>query len=110
MMTATTRAAATFNNNQSTSTMTPPGYDRAGRDLQALDDGGVGHAAAFAHRLEAVPAAGALELVEQRRHQAGARCAERVTERNGAAVRVHLRHVRVVFLLPRQHDRRERLV
>ena len=30
---------------------------------QALDDGGVGHAAALAHRLEAPAPAGALELV-----------------------------------------------
>ena len=46
---------------------------RARGELQALDDGGVGHAAALAHRLQAVAAAGALELVEQRRHEAGAR-------------------------------------
>jgi hypothetical protein len=39
--------------------------------LQPLDDGGVGHAAALAHGLEAVAAAGALELVEQRGHELG---------------------------------------
>src|SRR4051794_39609790 len=70
--------------------------------LQALDDRGVGHAAALAHRLQAVTAAGALELVEQRRHEAGAGAAERVAERDGAAVHVDLAHVGVVLLLPRQ--------
>ena len=57
---------------------------------EALDDGGVGHAAALAHRLQAVAAAGALELVEQRGHQPGAGAAERVAEGDGAAVDVDL--------------------
>jgi hypothetical protein len=60
---------------------------------KALDDGGVGHAAALAHRLEAVAAAGALELVEQGGHELGARAAERVAEGDGAAVDVDLAHV-----------------
>ena len=37
--------------------------------VEPLDDGGVGHAAALAHREQAVAAAGALELVEQRGQQ-----------------------------------------
>ena len=41
-----------------------------GRGLaEAFDDGGVGHASAFAHRLQPEAAAGALEFVDQRRHQ-----------------------------------------
>src|SRR5262245_49047192 len=40
---------------------------------EALDDGGVGHAAALAHGLQSVTAAGALELVEQRGQELGAR-------------------------------------
>ena len=42
------------------------------RLAQALDDGGVGHAATFTHRLQAVAAAGALEFVEQGCHELGA--------------------------------------
>ena len=45
----------------------------AARKSQSFDDRGVGHAAALAHRLQAVAAAGALELVQQRRHQPRAR-------------------------------------
>ena len=56
--------------------------------LQPLDDRGVGQAAAFAHRLQAVAAARALELVEQRGQQPGARSAERVTEGDRPAVDV----------------------
>src|SRR5688500_15958623 len=70
------------------------------RSAQALDDRRVGHAAALAHGLQAPAAAGALELVEQCGHELGAGAAERVTEGDGAAVRVHLAHVRVVLLLP----------
>src|SRR3954471_22190441 len=77
---------------------------------QALDDRGVGHAAALAHRLETPAAAGALELVEQGGHQPATRAAERVPERDRAAIHVHLLHVRAVLLLPGQDDGRERLV
>ena len=44
--------------------------------------------AALAHRLEAVAAAGALELAEQRGHEPAPRAAERVAERDRAAVHV----------------------
>ena len=47
---------------------------------EAFDDGGVGHAAALAHGLEAVATAGGLELVEQRRHQPHTGRAERMTD------------------------------
>src|SRR4051812_45087293 len=77
---------------------------------QALDDGGVGLAAALAHRLQPVAAAGALELVQQRRHQPGTGRAERVAERDRAAVDVDLGQVGAGLLLPREHHRREGLV
>src|SRR5690606_11406992 len=77
---------------------------------EALDDGDVGLAAALAHGLEAVAAAGLLEVVEHRGHQASTGGAERVAESDGAAHRVHLRHVGVQLLLPGEHDRREGLV
>src|SRR5947199_1516119 len=81
---------------------------RAGHLPQALDDGGVGHPAALAHGLQAEAPAAALELVEEGRHEAGARAAQGVTQGDGAAVDVDLLHVGVVLLLPRQHDRGER--
>src|SRR3977135_3878765 len=37
-----------------------------------LDDGGVGHAAALAHRLQTIPPAALLQGVDQRGHDAGA--------------------------------------
>src|ERR1700716_3854163 len=77
---------------------------------EALDDGGVGHAAAFAHGLQAPAAAGALELVEQGGHELGPRAAERMTRGDGSAVDVDLAHVGVVLLLPGQHHRGEGLV
>src|SRR5579859_1042948 len=58
--------------------------------LQPLDDGGVGLAAALAHGLQAVPAARALKLVEQLGQQDRPGSAERVAQRDRAAVRVGL--------------------
>src|SRR4029077_19187927 len=75
------------------------------RSAQALDDGGVRQAAAFAHRLQAVAAARALELVDERRHETGARAAQWMPEGDGPPVDIDLLHVRVVLLGPRQHDR-----
>ena len=68
--------------------------------LQPLDDRDVRLAAALAHRLQAVAAVRALELVEQRGHEPGAGGAERMPERDRAAVDVHLGEVGVRFLLP----------
>src|SRR6478752_1265346 len=53
---------------------------------EALDDRRVRHTAALAHRLQAVAAAAALELVDERRHEPRPRTAERVTEGDRAAV------------------------
>src|SRR4051812_11379921 len=77
---------------------------------QPLNDRDVGLTAAFAHRLQAVTAAGALELVQHRRHQTRAGRAERVTERDRAAVHIHLGEVGAGFLLPGEDDRCECLV
>src|SRR5712671_5317257 len=77
---------------------------------QALDDHGVGHAAALTHHLQAPAAVGALELVQEGGGEAGAGAAERVTEGDGTAVHVDLRHVGVVLLFPREHHGSERLV
>ena len=59
---------------------------------------------------EAVASAGALELVERLGEEHRARAAERMAEGDGAAVGVHLLHVRVDLLRPREHDGGERLV
>jgi hypothetical protein len=59
----------------------------------ALDDRRGAQAAAAAHRLQAVAAAAPLQLVQQRYHQSRARGAERVAERDGAAVDVNALHV-----------------
>src|SRR5690606_17293663 len=77
---------------------------------QSFDDRYIRLPAALAHRLQAVAAARALELVQQRRHQLGSARAERMTERDGAAVHVGA-FVRVTrFLQPRHHHRSERLI
>src|SRR5438270_7799956 len=81
-------------------TRTPPWSSTA----EPFDDGDVGLAAAFAHGLQAVAAAGALELVEQGCHQADAGGAQRVAQGDGATVDVDLGEVGARLPLPRQHD------
>src|SRR3546814_17498414 len=66
------------------------GTIRRGCRLEALDDGDVGLAAALAHGLQAVATTGALELGEEGGHEPCPRGPEGVTERDGAAVDVHL--------------------
>src|SRR5262249_9530065 len=57
---------------------------------QSFENGDVGLTAPFAHRLQPPTLAGALELAEERRHEARPRRAERVPERDGAAIHVDL--------------------
>src|SRR5947199_3689851 len=78
--------------------------------LEPLDDGDVGLAAALAHRLQAVAAAGALELVQQRGHEPGAGRAERVAETDRTAVHVDLVEIGLRLSLPREQHGCERLV
>ena len=73
---------------------------------EPLDDGDVGLTAAFAHGLQAVALARALELMEHRGHQAGAGRAEGVAKRDGAAVHVGLGVVVSDVLQPGEDDRR----
>src|SRR5438105_2693799 len=77
------------------------------RWLQPFDDGDVGLAAALAHGLQAVAAAGALELVEQGRHQTHAGGAQGMAEGDGAAVDIDLGQVGARLPLPGQHARGE---
>ena len=62
----------------------------AERDLVQLEDAGGAHAAADAHGDHAVAGVAALHFAQQRRGELGAGAAQRMAERNGAAVDVHL--------------------
>src|SRR5262245_52298468 len=75
-----------------------------------LEDGRGTHAASDAHAHEAVPAAPALHLVEERRRQLRAGAAERVAERNRAAVHVEAVGIDGQLAEARDHLRREGLV
>ena len=83
---------------------------RPPESVQPLYDGAVRLAAALAHGLIAVPAAGRLQVVQQRAHQAHAAGAQRVPDGDGATTRVEARHVVGEFLLPHQGDGGEGLV
>ena len=61
--------------------------------LHPLDDRRRAKAATAAHRLQAVAGVAALQLVEQRDHQAGAGRAEGVAEGDGATVDIDARHI-----------------
>src|SRR6266849_10406010 len=82
--------------------------------LEPFDDAGDGLTEADAHRGDAVARVAALQLGEERRGDAGAGGAERMAERDAAAVRVDV--ARLVALAERrvlqelEDDRRERLV
>ena len=86
------------------------GAESAGGSAQALNHHGHALAAADAHRLDAELFVGILETVDQRRHDAGTGHAERVTQRNCAAVDVELLP-RDLEVVGRRHDLRgERFV
>jgi hypothetical protein len=72
---------------------------------QTLDDGGVGHPAGLTHGLQTVPPAALLESVHQRGHDAGTTGAQRVADRNGAAVDVGLGQIRSGVMRPGAGDR-----
>src|SRR6266446_2557397 len=78
--------------------------------LQPLHDRHIGHAAALAHGLQAVALVALLERVDQRGHQLGAGTAERMAERDGAAIDVEPCGVRAGGLQPRRRDRCKGLV
>src|SRR5262245_34919812 len=80
------------------------------RSLDALDQRARAEPAAATHRHEADLLVGALELVQQRRDQAGAGRAERVPERDRAAVHIDAVHVGLQLAPPGRDDRREGLV
>src|SRR5215472_3453069 len=77
---------------------------------EALDDRGVGLAAALTHGLQTITATRALKLVQQLGGQHRTRRAERMAERDGAAVRVGLLKGRTGVRRPGDEPRRERLV
>src|SRR5690242_19986998 len=57
-------------------------------ELQSLDNRGVGHPSALTHGLQAISKAGLSHVVQHRRHDARARCPERVTQGDRPAPRV----------------------
>jgi hypothetical protein len=67
-----------------------------------LDDGRVGHPAALAHRLQAIPPAALFQGVDQRGHDACTAGAERVADCDGAALHVGLGQIRPGVMSPRQ--------
>src|SRR5215472_10474148 len=75
--------------------------------LQPLDDGRDPLAEADAHRLQPDALVGALQLVQQRRHELGPGAAERMAERDCATVDVHSLHVRMKLAPPGEYHRRE---
>src|SRR5579884_2543877 len=81
-------------------TMTSPG-----RVLHPLDDRARAQAAAAAHGDEGVGAVDALQLVQSGGDQAGPGAPDRVAQSDGAAVGVHLLHVRMELALPSQDNR-----
>ncbi len=89
------------------------GPRRLHRLAESLDDGGIGHAAAFTHRLQAVPSAALFERVDECCHDAGTTSAEWVTNGDGTAVHVRplkdARLLPIYVVCPRQHNRREHL-
>src|SRR4029079_7990107 len=69
--------------------------------LETLDDGHVGHAAAFAHGLQAVTLVVLLECIDQRRHQLCAGAAERMAECDRPAIDIEPRRIGTRRLQPR---------
>jgi hypothetical protein len=61
---------------------------------QTLDDGGVGHPAALAHRLESVTTTALLQRINQCCHDARTAGAQRVADRDRAAIDVRLGQIR----------------
>ncbi len=80
------------------------------RLAQPLDDGGVGHAAALAHRLQRVASAALFKRVDERGHDAGTAGAQRVANGYGTTVHVGARQnvglLPIYVLCPSQHDGR----
>ena len=56
------------------------------QQAQPLDDGGVGHAAAVAHRLQSIASAALVQRVDQRGHSAGTAGTQRVADHDRAAI------------------------
>src|SRR5690606_26484745 len=83
---------------------------RRPRPSDALEDGAGAETAAAAHRDQGIGAVRSLELADGLRDEEGAGCAERVTQRDRAAVRVGRGRVAPELAHPGERDRRERFV
>src|SRR5687768_519164 len=99
-------AAAERRLSESVSRMLRPDVRRYKDELaQALDDGGVGQAAALAHGLQAEALPVLLQRVQHGGHETRARSTQRVTQGDGAAARVHAVQIHADLLLPGGDDR-----
>src|SRR3954468_22177562 len=77
--------------------------------FDALDDRGDPLPDTDAHRRQAVPAAGASQLVGEHRDETAAAHAEGMAERDGTAIDVHLGRVETELIDADERLRRERL-
>src|ERR1700687_5971280 len=77
---------------------------------QPFNNGAVRHAAALAHGLEAIATTVALQFVEEHGHEASARRAEGMTDRNCPAVDVDAAQIGPGLVLPGQDDAGKSLV
>src|SRR5437764_15080007 len=78
--------------------------------LQPFHNRHIGHAAAFAHGLQAVALVALLERIDERRHQFGAGAAKRMAERDRAAIDVEPLGVGAGGFEPRRRYRGKGLV
>src|SRR5690606_7701355 len=80
------------------------------RLAQTFDNRDVRLSAAFAHGLQAIFRAACFQSIQQRSHQLRARCTQRVTQSNRAAVHVELATVCTDMLEPCQRNRSKSFV
>src|SRR5215218_7820827 len=75
-----------------------------------FDDGNIGNSATFAHRLQPESSAPRVQGMDESRHQFGPAGAQRMAERNGAAVDVQPLRIGADFQEPGERDGGERLI
>src|SRR5271170_2704613 len=82
----------------------PAGPGLRSRLAQPLDDGGVRHPAALAHRVQPIATAALFERVDECGHDPRPAGAQRVPYRDGPTIDVRLTQIRPSVFRPGQHD------
>src|SRR5690606_7710465 len=77
------------------------------QSIKSFDDCRVGHAHAFAHGLQTVTAASALELMHHRDHEASTGRAKRVTKRNRSTEWIQFLRISACLFQPGEWNRSE---